>query len=404
MSGRALSELARGLVPSGTIRVAALARALREQGRDVVDFSVGEPDFPTPLAAREAGKRAIDQRRTGYTANEGTIELRRAIGGTLERDHEVRYPPDQILVSPGAKASLFLAMLVLLDEGDEAIVPAPYWVSYPEQVRMARATPVFVETREEDGFRLRPDALRRVVTPSTRMVVLNYPANPTGATYDFDELAALAEVAVEHDLWILADEIYEKLTFDGRRPRSVVSLSEAVRERTVLINGLSKAYAMTGWRIGYAAGPREVIRAMSGIQSHDTGNATSISQWAGVEALTACEDDVRSMVAAFESRRDLVVAGLREIPGVTCVRPDGAFYAFPNVTACLGRRSEGRRIESSEDLAVHLLEHEAVAVVPGEPFGAPGFVRISFAASEERVREGLSRIRRALVALEPSSG
>jgi len=396
MSASRLSALARGIAPSPTMRVAALARTLRGEGRDVVDFSVGEPDFPTPAPAAAAGKRSVDEGRTGYTANEGVVELRREIVAMLRERKGIDYATEEVLVSPGAKASLFLATLALLDEGDEAIVPAPYWVSYPEQVRMARAVPVVVPTREADGFRMRPADLERAITPRSRMLILNYPSNPTGAIYAADELAALAEIAVRRDLWILADEIYERLAYDGRSTPSIAAVGDAVRARTVVVNGFSKAYAMTGWRLGYAAGPREVIRAMANVQSHDTSNATAMAQWAGVAALRDCENEVQAMVEAFERRRDLVVAGLRDIPGLRCPVPDGAFYAFPSVEAFVGRSLGGRTIASSEDLAVHLLESEAVAVVPGEAFGAPGYVRISFAASEERIREGLMRMRRAL--------
>lgn len=378
------------------MRVAGLARELRAQGRDVVDFSVGEPDFPTPQPACEAARRAIAEGKTRYTANEGIPELRVAIRDKLEREQGLSYEPTDVLVSPGAKASLFLAVLALLDEGDEAIVPAPYWVSYPEQVRMAGARPVIVETTAAEGFRLSPDALESAITPRTRVLIVNAPSNPTGAIYDRDQLAALAAVARRHDLWILADEIYERLTYDGRTTPSIAAVDDDARDRTVVINGFSKAYAMTGWRLGYAAGPRDVVRAMASIQSHDTSNATSVAQWAGVAALTACEDEVRSMVAAFERRRDRVVAGLDAIEGVRCAPPAGAFYAFPDVSGWVGREVEGSTLGSSEDLAVLLLEREAVAVVPGEAFGAPGHVRVSFATSEERIEEGVLRIRRAL--------
>ncbi len=394
-----LSSRVRAVAPSPTLRMSALARRLKSEGRDVLDLSVGEPDFPTPEVARRAAERAIADGRTGYTANEGVIELRRAICRKLERDNGLRYAPEQILVSPGAKASLFLAAQALLDDGDEALVPAPYWVSYPDQIRLAGGVPVVVATHEAEGFRLTPDRLERAVTPRSRLLILNYPCNPTGACYDRGELAALVEVAERHDLWILADEIYERLLYDGRTFTSVAAVSADAPSRTVLVNGLSKAYAMTGWRMGYAAGPAEVVSAMAAVQSHDTGNATSIAQWAAVAALDHAEDAVRAMVSAFERRRDLVLARLGAIPGLTCARPAGAFYVFPGVSAYLGKRAGDRVVATDDDLAVHLLETAGVAVVPGTGFGAPGYVRMSYAASEETLRDALDRFAAALAGL-----
>ncbi len=377
---------------SPTLRVGAIARELRDDGVDVVDLSVGEPDFPTPAPAREAGKLAIEQHRTRYTANEGIVELRRAIVEKLLRDNDVEYGDDEVLVSPGAKASLYLAVMALFDTGDEVLIPSPYWVSYPEQVRLSGATPVFVEASEEDGFRLRPEAIEAAITSATRGIILNYPSNPTGASYDREQLEAIIRTCVRHGLWILSDEIYEKLLYDGRRFTSVASLGAEVKARTVLVNGLSKAFAMTGWRLGYAAGPREVIEAMGKLQSHSTSHPASIAQWAGLAALRKAEDEVAVMAREFARRRDEVHRRLAAMRGIRCVRPEGAFYAFPNVSDLFGREIRGSVPRSGEDLAMLLLREARVAVVPGEGFGSPRHVRLSYATSMERLCEGLDRI------------
>lgn len=381
---------------SPTFRINAKARALRAEGVDVLDFSVGEPDFATPLPAKRAGKDAIDRDVTRYTANEGTIELRRAIAAKLARDNGLAYAPSQILVSPGAKASLYLAAMTLFEAGDEVILPSPYWVSYPEQVRLAGAEPVLVPAREEDGFVLKADALRRAVGPKTRGLLLNYPANPTGACYDRTSLEALAEVVVDRDLVVLADEIYEKLLYDGRTFTSFAAVSAETCARTVVVNGVSKAFAMTGWRLGYAAGPADVIEAMGRLQSHATSHPASISQAAGEAALREAEDDVRRMAASFAKRRDAMVAGLAGIPGLSIVPPAGAFYVFPNVSGLFGRTIGGRVLRSGEDVALALLEAARVAVVPGEAFGSANHVRLSYACSMERIAEGVARIRDAI--------
>lgn len=380
--------------PSPTLKVADRARELRAAGRDLIDFSVGQPDFATPAAACDAAKRAIDAGRTGYTANVGIVELREAIRDKLRQDNGLEYGVDEIVVSPGAKASLMFAMQALVDPGDEVLIPAPYWVSYPEQVRLAGGVPVVVPTEASDGYKLRPEALDRAVTAKTSVLVLNSPSNPTGAVYARDELEALVEAAVARGLWIVSDEIYERLSFDGAAVESAAGVSEAAWNQTVTINGLSKAYAMTGWRIGYAAAPRSVVRAMATLQSHDTSNACSIAQWAGVGALRDAHDDVRTMVSAFERRRTHVVDRLRGMDGVRLAPPAGSFYAFPDVRDVL---SSGRvRSDTAESLAVELLETAGVALVPGEAFGAPGHLRLSFAVADDRLEEGLDRLARVL--------
>ena len=380
---------------SPTFRVAALARDLRAKGVDVVDFSVGEPDFPTPASIKEAGKTAIDRDVTKYTANEGTIELRRAIAGKLRDDNGLDYAPEEIVVSPGAKASLFCAAMALYDDGDEVIVPSPYWVSHPEQVRLAGATPVFVEAHEETGFRLTAEALDRAVTPRTRAVLLNYPSNPTGACWDAAELAEIARVCVAWKLVVVADEIYERLLYDGRTFSSIATFP-GMRERTVVVNGMSKAFAMTGWRVGWAAAPKAIASEISKVQSHSTGHPPSMAQFASVEAFRSARDTVAAMAREFEARRGVVMGRLAEIPGMRCVPPDGAFYVFPNVSGLFGKTVAGRTLKTGEDVALALLDAAQVAVVPGEAFGSASHVRISFSCSRERIAEGFARMARAL--------
>jgi aspartate aminotransferase len=388
------AERTRKVQASPTFRVAGLARELRARGEDVVDFSVGEPDFPTPAAAKEAGKRAIDADLTRYTANEGTIELRRAIAAKLKADNGLEYAPDEIVVSPGAKASLFCASMALFGPGDEVLVPTPCWPTHPEQVRLAGAEPVFVECRESDGFHLRADDLQRALTPRTKGLLLNYPSNPTGACPKRSEMVAIARVAAERGLVVVADEIYEKLLYDGRSFVSIASL-EGMRARTVVVNGMSKAFAMTGWRLGYAAAPREVAAEISKIQSHSTSHPASMAQEAAVAALTSCAADVARMREEFEARRTIAVEGLRAVPGITCAVPDGAFYAYPNVSGLFGRTVAGKTLKTPEDVALDLLGRAKVAVVQGEAFLSREHVRLSFACSRERLAEGLRRIAEA---------
>jgi len=380
---------------SPTLRIAALAGRMKADGIDVLDFSVGQPDFPTPEVAKRAGKRAIDANRTGYTTSEGIIELRTAIADKLLRDNALEYSPQDIIVSPGAKASLYFLAMAVFQPGDEVLIPCPYWVSYPEQVRLAEAMPVFVPAAETGGFKLTPGDLEAAVTPRTKAVILNYPSNPTGACYDADELAALAHACLEHDLLVISDEIYEKLLYDGRSFTSIASLGPEIKANTVVVNGMSKSYSMTGWRLGYAAGPHHIIDGMAKVQSHSTSNPTSISQWAGLEALRSADDDVERMRQEFEVRRNLIVRRLGEIPGIVCTPPAGAFYAFPNVSACFSRRSVG----SALDLAAHLLKEARIAVVPGEAFGSPHHIRLSYACSLAQIEEGMDRLAAALEGL-----
>jgi aspartate/methionine/tyrosine aminotransferase len=395
-----LSERARGIGLSPTLSISALAGELRAAGEDVLDFSAGQPDFPTFENVKQAGKRAIDADRTRYTANNGLVELRECIAQHLFEHRGLRYGAQQVLVSPGAKASLYFACMALLEPGDEVLIPEPYWVSYPEQVRLCQARPVFVPCTEERRFKLDAESLAEAMTPRTKLLLLNYPSNPTGACYSRDELAPLAELCLKRGIWVLADEIYCRLLFDGREFTSIASIDPEMQERTILIDGVSKSYSMTGWRIGYAAGPAEVIAGMAKIQSHSTSNATSISQWASLEALSGPQGEVARRSVEFQRRRDEIVRRLRQLPGVRCVVPEGSFYAFPNVSGCFVDGGSRDPVRSGDALARYLLEEAKVAVVPGEAFGSGQHLRLSFATSLERVREGMDRIAAAVAVLD----
>ncbi|HVN75714.1 MAG TPA: pyridoxal phosphate-dependent aminotransferase [Thermoanaerobaculaceae bacterium] len=395
-----LSDRVNRIALSPTLRINARATQMRAQGIDVVDFSVGEPDFPTPEAVKRAGKAAIDANFTKYTANDGIPELKKAICEKLERENRLKYSPDEIVVSAGAKNSLFNVAMSLYDEGDDVLIPAPYWVSYPDQVKLAKANPVYVPTREEDGFRLQARDLAAAITPNTKAVILNYPCNPTGATYTREQLEEIAEVCIREQIWVVSDEIYEKLMYDGQRFTSIASLNEKIKKLTVVINGFSKAFSMTGWRLGYAAGPREIIAACSKVQSHNTSNATSFVQKAAVVALKDCAMDVERMRQEFERRRGAIVYRLRSLPEVSCASPSGAFYVMPNVARYLDREFGGAPVRNTYGLSYYLLKEAHVAVVPGEAFGTDAHVRISFATSMERIEEGCRRIREALARLE----
>jgi aspartate/methionine/tyrosine aminotransferase len=395
-----LSERANRIALSPTLRINARATQMRAQGIDVVDFSVGEPDFPTPEVVKRAAKAALDANFTKYTANDGIPDLKQAICAKLQRDNGLAYSPDEVIVSAGAKNSLFNVAMALYDEGDDILIPAPYWVSYPDQVKLAKANPVVVPTREEDGFRLQARDLAAAITPNTKAIILNYPCNPTGATYTREQLAEIADVCVREQIWVISDEIYEKLIYDGQRFVSIAAVNDKIKKLTVVINGFSKAFSMTGWRLGYAAGPREIIAACSKIQSHNTSNATSFVQKAAVTALAECDMDIERMRQEFERRRNAIVYRLRSLPEVSCASPSGAFYAMPNVTRYLDREFGGAPIRNTYGLAYYLLKEAHVAVVPGEAFGTPAHVRISFATAMDRIEEGCRRIREALARLE----
>jgi aspartate aminotransferase len=388
------------ITPSPTLAMTATAKAMAAQGIDVVDFSSGEPDFDTPEPVKAAAEAAIRAGFTKYTPSSGTDELRQAIIEKFQSEFGLRYEKSQILVSCGAKHSLYNLAQAYLEAGDEVIIAAPYWVSYVDQALLNDATPVFLRTSENDGYAIDVDDLQRSITPRTKAIVINSPCNPTGATYDRNTLQSIAEMAVRHGILIISDEIYEKIVYDGVTHVSIASLGPEVAAQTVVINGVSKAYAMTGWRIGYAAGPKEILTAMANIQSQSTSNPCSISQKAAVAALTLGASFTEKMVMEFDRRRRAMIDRLNRISGVTCRMPTGAFYAFPNVAGVLGKRGPDGPIHSPQALADYLLKHAHVAVVPGEPFGSNEHIRLSYATGMDTINRGLDRLAEAVQKLQ----
>ncbi len=392
-----LAARARRIKPSPTLGMAAEAAAMKAAGQDIVDLSAGEPDFATPAHVCEAARQAMERGETKYTPVGGTTALKDAIREKLRRDDGLEYSRNEIVASCGGKHALYNAFQVLLEEGDEVVVPAPYWVSYYDMLLLAGATPRVVHTLPEDGFALRPDRLEAACGPKTVGVILNSPSNPTGAVYDAETLRALGEVALRRGLVVFSDDIYEHIV-ETRVP-NIVTMVPALRPQTVLLNAVSKTYAMTGWRIGWAAGPAEAIAAMTALQSQSTSNPTSIAQAAAVAALTGPQDCVAAMAREFLARRDLVMTCLATIPRLETVRPGGAFYVFPDVSAYFGRQGPDGPIATAQDLATYLLRHAGVATVPGESFGAPRHLRLSYATAPALIEEGIRRIARALAAL-----
>jgi aspartate aminotransferase len=388
-----LSERAKLIKPSPTLAVTAKAGALKAQGIDVVDFGAGEPDFDTPDHIKDAAKKALDAGFTKYTPATGTVELKKAVAAKFEKENNLKYAIDQVIVSCGAKHSLYNLFQAVLDPGDEIVIIAPYWVSYPDMGLLAGAKPVFVETSAKTGFRPKAQDLEKALSKKTALVVLNSPSNPTGAGIPEKDLKELQAVLESGDFWVTSDEIYEKNIYDGFKPVSIATLSKKLYDRTIVVNGVSKSYAMTGWRIGYAAGDKEVVKAMGNMQSQSTSNPTSIAQKAAVEALTGSQAEVAIMVAEFVKRRDWIVKALEEIPGVSCYKPEGAFYVFPDFNAYLGKKAGDKLIKDSVALSEFLLDDSKVAVVPGSAFGAEGFIRLSYATSMKNIQEGVKRIR-----------
>lgn len=395
-----LAQRMKRLAPSSTLAVQARAKELRARGADVISFGAGEPDFDTPERIKDAAVQAMRRGQTKYTEVGGIPELKAAVCTKFKRDNGLDYEPADVVVSVGAKHTLFNMVVALLDPGDEVLIPSPYWVSYPEQIKLVDAVPVPVPTEERTGFDLDVDRLRAAVTPRTKVVILNSPNNPTGAVFSRAALEAVAALALERGLWIVSDECYEALTFEGRH-FSIAQLGPEVKARTLVVNTCSKAYAMTGWRVGFAAGPRPLVRAMTDVQSQVTSNPSSIAQWAAVEALAGPQDDVAKMAAEFDRRRALIVSGLNALPGVRCVMPKGAFYAFANVSGLFGRRPPGgAALSGSADVTGFLLERAQVAVVPGDDFGSDAHVRLSYATSAELIRRGLERMDAAIRTLQ----
>jgi aspartate aminotransferase len=374
----------------------AKALSMRAAGIDVISFGVGEPDFDTPRHIREAAVQAIEEGFTRYTAVGGIPELKDAIVEKFRRDNNLNYESNEVMVSCGGKHVLYNLAQAFLNPGDEVIIPAPYWVSYPPIVTLAGAKPVVVGTEEEDDFKLSPESLEAAITPGTRLLVLNSPSNPTGSVYTESELRALTEVISKHDIWVVSDEIYEELIFDDRPFYSIAQMSDEAKSKTFIVNGVSKTYAMTGWRIGYVAGPREIVAGMNKIQSQSTSNPNSIAQKAAVAALNGPQDSIRAMLEAFDERRQYLVQRLNAIKGVHCNMPGGAFYAFPNFSHYFNTETEGETIKGSVDLCEYLLAEARVALVPGMAFGDDDFIRFSYATGLETIKEGLDRIENAL--------
>ena len=394
-----IAKRAMAIKPSPTLATAAKAKAMKAQGIDVVDFGVGEPDFDTPENVKQAGIKAIQSGFTKYTPAGGTDELKEAVVEKLKKDNGLQYEKSQVLISCGAKHSLYNIAEALFNPGDEVIIPSPYWVSYPDQVLLNDAVPVIVETTEEEGFKLSAKKLEKAVTKKTKALVLNSPSNPTGLAYDKKTLEEIAAIAVRHKIYVISDEIYEKLIYDGFKHFSIASFGREVKDLTIVVNGVSKSHAMTGWRIGYAAGPKDVITAMANIQSQSTSNPASISQKAAVEALRGPQDFTRTMNIEFDKRRKYMVERLNRIKGMSCLMPVGAFYAFPKVSQLYGKSVDGRRIANSSELAAYLLEEAKVALVSGDAFGADAYIRLSYATSLENITKGLDRIEQPVARL-----
>ena len=386
--------------PSETLAITAKTNSLRAQGRDVIGFGAGEPDFDTPVNIKNAAIKAIESGFTKYTPVGGIDELKDAIVAKLKRDSGLEYKRSQIVVSCGAKHTLYNLAQALFDKGDEVIIPAPYWVSYPDIVILAGGRPVIVNTKEKDGFKMKPEQLKAAITKRTRAVIINSPSNPTGAAYSPEELKAIAAVLMDKDILVISDDIYEKIFYANFPFADIASVESKMKDKTVVVNGVSKTYAMTGWRIGYAAGPEEIVAAINKIQSQNTSNPTSISQKAAVEAISGDQSVVEKMVREFQKRRNVIVDALNDIPGVRCFSPEGAFYVFPNVSNIYGRSYKGKKITSSAELIDYLLDEANVAAVPGAAFGSDDHIRLSYATSLANIEEGMKRIKNAVAKLD----
>jgi len=380
--------------PSPTIAITTKARELKAAGGDVIGLAAGEPDFDTPQNIKDAAIKAINDGQTKYTAVEGIPELRAAIAAKFKRENHIDYKPSQTFVAPGGKTILFNALMATVNPGDEVIVPAPYWVSYPDIVLLGGGKPVIVECSLEDGFRLTPEALDKAITPKTKWLIFNQPSNPTGACYTHEQLKSLTDVLMKHPhVWVLTDDMYEHLVYGGFKFTTILEVEPRLYDRTLTMNGVSKAYAMTGWRIGYCAGPEDLIKAMAKLQSQSATNATSISQWAAVEALNGTQDFIPKFQKIFEERRDLVVSMLNQASGIECPKPEGAFYVYPSIRKLIGKKTPGGKvIATDEDFAGELLEATGVAVVHGAAFGLSPFFRISYATSNAALEKACSRI------------
>ena len=394
-----LSKIALAVQPSATLAIDTMFKQMRADGLDVIGFGAGEPDFPTPDHIKEAGIQAIQNNDTKYTPSAGTVELRKAVCQRLKEDCGVDYEPSQISVSSGAKPCVYTALRALVDPGDEVILPAPYWVSYIELIRMVGGVPVVVEASEAEHFKITPEKLAAAITPKTKCMILNNPSNPTGMMYSRSELEAIAKVCVENDLYVISDEIYYHLVYDNEEFVSLAAISPEIKERTLLINGVSKSYAMTGWRIGYSLAPEYITKVMSNYVSHSTAAPSTLSQWAAVEALTGPQDTVETMRQAFEERRNYMVDRVNSMELVSCLKPEGAFYIMMNIRKVFGKKCGDVVIDSCDTFASQLLEKGLVAVVPGSGFDAPDYVRWSYATSLDNIKEGMDRLEKFLSTL-----
>jgi aspartate aminotransferase len=395
-----LAKRVQGTAPSPTLAITARAKKMKAEGIDVLSFGAGEPDFDTPRSIKEAGVAAINNGFTKYTPASGTEELKKAVVEKFARDNALEYDPSEVIITCGAKHALFNLALTLFEEGDEVLVPAPYWVSYPEQIKLAGATPVVVPTREAFRFTITMAVLGKKITPKTKAIILNSPSNPTGTVYEKESLIDLAKFIIDNNLLVISDECYERLLYDGKKHISIASLGRDIRQRTIVVNAVSKTYSMTGWRIGYAAGPRDIIQSMANLQSQSTSNPSSISQKAAVEALSGDQGEVEHMVAEFDKRRKYIVERLNAIPRVSCQTPSGAFYVFANFSKLYKLQTNGQVILSSTDMATYLLDEAKVAVIPGIAFGCDDYIRLSYACSMENIEKGLDRIETALAQLK----
>ena len=391
-----LSTIAQAVRASTTMAIDAMFKQMKADGVDVIGFGAGEPDFNTPEFIKDAGIAAIQNNVTRYTPAAGTVELRQAVCDRMKADFGLDYKPAQVVVSSGAKHLVYLALRALVNPGDEVILPAPYWVSYIELIHMVGGVPVVVTATEAEHFKLTAEKLEKAITPKTKAIMLNNPSNPTGMMYSREELEALAAVCAKADLYVISDEIYACLVYDGRKFTSFASLSEDAKERTILINGVSKAYAMTGWRIGYACANEKIAKVMANYASHSTGSPVAISQKASAAALSGPQDEVETMRQAFEERRNYIVERMNQIPGVSCIMPEGAFYVMMNLEQLIGKTIHGVEITNDDVFADAFLKYGLVAVVPGSGFGAPNFVRWSYATSMDNIKEGLARLEKFL--------
>lgn len=391
-----LSHRAKNIAPSPTLGITAKAKKMQAEGIKVISFGAGEPDFDTPQNIKDACISALNSGFTKYTATSGIDELKEAICEKLKNDNNLNYKPSNIVVSCGAKHSLFNTIMVLCEKGNEVIIPSPYWVSYVEMVKIAEGIPIFLKTIAEDDFKINIEKLKDAITQKTKIIILNSPSNPTGAVLDESELKEIADIAQKNKIYIISDEIYEKIIYDGKKHISIASFDDEIKDLTVVINGLSKSYSMTGWRLGYTASSEEIAKAISNIQDHSTSNPTSFVQKAAVEALKGPQDELKKMVVEFDKRRNFIVEELNKIAGMSCNKPKGAFYIFPKVSELFGKKFENNEIKNSTDLANYLLDFAKVAVVPGIAFGDDEHIRLSYATSLDNIKEGVERIKDAV--------